>query len=338
MDVAALSQQLAKKSPSPVYLVLGTQQVLQRQARQVFEKLIPQEERVMNIGAYDMEDTPVSVAVDDAMSAPFFGERRLVIINKPYFLTGQRGKTKVEHDVDGLKKYLANPQPTTVLVFLAPYEKLDGRKAVVKALKKVAVTVDAAPLNERAARQAVQKLFAAEMVTIAPAALDELVRRTNSDYGLMSARVKQLTLLAYPHKEVTAKQVAGLVPQSLDDNVFHLVNAVLQKNHRLALDLYHQLIESQTAPLSINAALVNQFRLLIQLKVLSSRGLSQAGLAKKMRVHPYRVKLGIQTARHFSLKSLTNAFLGLVNVDKQLKTTSQSPELLFQLFMLQLSK
>lgn len=338
MDVATLSQQLAKKAPAPVYLLLGTQQVLQRQARLAFEKLVPPEERVMNVGAYDMEDTPVSVAIDDAMSAPFFGERRLVIINKPYFLTGQRGKTKVEHDVAGLKKYLTNPQPSTVLVFLAPYDKLDGRKAVVKALKKVAVTVDASPLNERAARQAVQELFKAEGVTIAPAALDELVRRTNADYGLMSARVKQLALLAYPQKEVTVEQVAGLVPQSLDDNVFHLVNAVLQRDHRRALDLYHQLIESQTAPLSINAALVNQFRLLIQLKVLAARGLSQAGLAQKLRVHPYRVKLGLQTARHFSLHALTNAFLGLVNVDKQLKTTAQSPELLFQLFILQLSK
>lgn len=338
MDVATLQQQLKTQKYSPVYLVLGTQQVLQRQARVAFEQVIPEEEQVMNVGAYDMEETPVSVAIDDAMSAPFFGERRLVLINKPYFLTGQRTKTKVDHDVDSLEKYLKNPQPSTILVFLAPYEKLDGRKGVVKALKKVATTVDANPLDERAARQAVTQLFKKRGVTIDPQALNELVRRTNADYGLMSARVDQLSLLAYPKNVVTAQQVAGLVPQSLDDNVFHLVNAVLRRNQGEALDLYQQLLAAQTAPLAINGALVNQFRLLIQLKVLASRGLSQAGLAKKLRVHPYRVKLGLQTARHFSLTNLTNAFLGLVSVDQQLKSTTRSPELLFQLFMLQLSK
>lgn len=338
MDVAALQQQLAGGKVAPVYLILGTQQVLQRQARTAFERLVPAEEKVMNVGAYDMEETPVSVAVDDAMSAPFFGQRRLVIVNKPFFLTGQRGKGKVDHDVEGLVKYLTNPQPTTVLVFLAPYDKLDGRKAIVKKLKKVAVTVDASPLDERAARHAIQQRFAKEGVKIAPAALDELVRRTNADYGLMSTRVKQLALLAYSQKEVTVDQVAGLVPQSLDDNVFHLVNAVLKRDQRAALDLYHQLIESQTAPLAINATLVSQFRLLIQLKVLASRGLSQVGLARKLKVHPYRVKLGLRTARQFSLAALSSAFLGLVDVDHQLKTTSQSPELLFQLFMLRLGK
>lgn len=338
MDVAALQQQLAAGEISPVYLVLGTQQALQRQARKAFEHLIPPEEKVMNIGAYDMEETPLSVAVNDAMSAPFFGERRLVIINKPFFLTGQRGKTKIDHDVDGLKNYLLKPQPTTVLVLLAPYEKLDGRKAVVKAIKKRAVKVDASPLGERAARQAITRLFDRAGVKIMPQALDELVQRTNADYGLMSSRVNQLALLAYPQKKVTVKQVAGIVPQSLDDNVFHLVNAVLKRNQRQSLDLYHQLIESQTAPLSINGALVKQFRLLIQLKVLATRGLSQGGLAKRLKVHPYRVKLGMQTVRRFSLKDLTTAFVGLVDIDRQLKTTSRSPELLFQLFMLKLDK
>ena len=34
--------------------------------------------------------TPLAVALDDAMATPFFGERRLVIINKPFFLTGEK--------------------------------------------------------------------------------------------------------------------------------------------------------------------------------------------------------------------------------------------------------
>ena len=90
----------------------------------------------MNIGRYDMEATPLAVALDDAMATPFFGERRLVIINKPFFLTGEKRHSKVEHDLDSLKNYLEHPEPSTILVFAAPYEKLDGRKEIVKQLKK----------------------------------------------------------------------------------------------------------------------------------------------------------------------------------------------------------
>ena len=336
MDVATLQQQLKKNPPAPVYLVLGTQQALQKQAQQAFNDLIPAEEKVMNVGSYDMEVTPISTAINDAVSAPFFGEHRLVMINKPYFLTGQRPKVKVDHNVEDLLNYLKKPEPTTILVIFAPYEKLDGRKGVVKELKKTAVQVDASPLKEGAARKAIQALFADENVEIEAPAMDELVRRCNADYGRMSASVKQLSLLSYPQNVVTKEMVAGLITQSLDNNVFHLVNAVLRRDQKTALNLYQQLLAGQTAPLAINGALVNQFRLLIQIKVLAKRGLSQGNIASRLRVHPYRVKLGLQTARRFKMQDLTTGYLGLIDCDIQLKSSQRSPELLFQLFMLKL--
>jgi DNA polymerase III, delta subunit. len=40
---------------------------------------------------------------------------------------------------------------------MAPYEKLDNRKGLVKELKKVAVEVSAAPLSEQDARHQVEQ-------------------------------------------------------------------------------------------------------------------------------------------------------------------------------------
>lgn len=338
MDVKALEKQLTTKAPAMVYLVLGTQHVLQQQAEHLFMKLIPEEQQVMNVGRYDMETTPVAMAVDDAMSAPFFGDRRLVIISKPYFLTGEKAKVKVDHDLTSLQQYLENPQPSTVLVFLAPYEKLDGRKGLVKVLKKQAVQVDAAPLNEQQAKQQVLGELKGDGYQIDQQALETLVQRTNADYGLMAANLSKLKLLAYQSKKISQEDVADLVPQSLDDNVFDLVTAVLKRDQKQSLSLYQQLLDSQEPPLRINAVLVSQFRLLLQLKVLNARGLSQGTLASRLHVHPYRVKLGLQTARRFSLLALENAYLGLVNIEKALKTSQRDPSLMFQLFMLQYSQ
>lgn len=338
MDVTELAKQLKEKAPAMVYLVLGTQQVLQENALTAFLSLIPEEQRVMNVGRYDMEATPVAAALDDAISAPFFGERRLVVINKPYFLTNEKKNGKIGHDLAALIKYLQHPEPTTTLVFLAPYEKLDGRKKLVKELKKVAVNVSAAPLDERSARQQVESQLRQAGFTIDNAALEALVQRTNADYGLMVANIAKLKILAYQDKQITAQMVQELVPQSLDDNVFDLVTAVLHRNQPQALELYRQLLASQKQPLQINAVLVSQFRLLIQLKVLVNHGLSQGSIASKLNVHPYRVKLGLRTIRQFSLDRLAAAYLGLVKIEQSLKTTQRDPKLLFQLFMLQYAR
>lgn len=338
MDVTELVKQLKEKTPALVYLVLGTQQVLQGKALTAFLSLIPEEQQVMNVGRYDMEVTPVASALDDAVSAPFFGERRLVIINKPYFLTNEKKGGKVDNDLSAVIKYLHHPEPTTTLVFLAPYEKLDGRKKLVKELKKVAVNVSAAPLDERSARQQVEGQLRQAGFTIDDAALELLVQRTNADYGLMVANVAKLEILAYQDKHITAPMVQALVPQSLDDNVFDLVTAVLRRDQPRSLELYQQLLASQKQPLQINAVLVSQFRLLIQLKVLVNHGLSQGSIASRLNVHPYRVKLGLRTVRQFSLERLANAYLGLVKIEQNLKTTQRDPELLFQLFMLQYAR
>ncbi|EYR70995.1 hypothetical protein O209_11045 [Lactiplantibacillus plantarum WHE 92] len=55
-----------------IYVILGTVDYLADQLKQAFTQQIPSEEQTMNVGSYDMETTPVAVALDDAMSAPFF--------------------------------------------------------------------------------------------------------------------------------------------------------------------------------------------------------------------------------------------------------------------------
>lgn len=335
MDANTLKKQLKQAPPAPIYLVLGTQTVIQDEVKEAFMALIPKEERVMNVGSYDLEEESLSAALDDAMSAPFFGERRLVIMNKPAFLTSSSKKARVKQNPDLLKQYLNHPQRSTVLVLMAPYEKLDGRKGVVRLLKKQAVLVDTAPLKEPQARQLIEQQARDDGYQFMAGAMDELVQRTNADYSLMKANLTKLELLCIDNHQIKKEAVAGLVPQTLDNNIFDLVSAVLKRQQDQALSLYRQLLDGEHQPLQINAVLVGQFRLLLQLKILSGRGLSQGTLAKKLNVHPYRVKLGLQTVRRFSLLDLINAYLGLIKTERALKGSSRSPELLFQLFMLQ---
>lgn len=338
MDVTALRKQLNSKPVGQIYLVLGEQSILMEQARTAFNQLIPEDQKVMNIGSYDMETTPLAVALDDAMSAPFFGEKRLVLINKPYFLTGDNKSTKTEHDLDSLEAYLTHPETDTILVFLAPYEKLDGRKKIVKQLKKIALEVSAAPLTEQMSRQLVTQQINADGYQMGPDVLEELVKRTNADYSLMAGSISKLELFDLESKEISMTGVQGLVPQSLDQNVFDLVNAVLAKNSQLAMQHYQDLIESQEQPIMINAILVGQFRLLIQVHVLVQRGLSQGGIAAEIKAHPFRVKMAMQTVKKFSSQLLEQAYVGLVDIELELKTTTRDPQLLFELFMLKYSK
>jgi len=305
------------------------------QLKNALTQIIPSEEQTMNIGRYDMETTPVAVALDDAMSAPFFGDRRLVFVNHPYFLTGENKKVKVEQDLDSLQHYFEHPEPSTVLVLMAPYEKLDARKKLVKTLKKQATIIEINQVSEQETQRYVQAALDEKQIRIDADALQELLNRTDGQLGLMMDQLPKLMIYAAQSQRIELSAVQALVTKSLTQNVFDLVNDVLRYQTKAAVELYHDLVTAQEAPLKINAILLGQFRLLLQVKILAQAGYSQGSLASTLKVHPYRIKLAMQMVQHFEQPALRAAYLGLLQTEVQMKTTQRDPELLFELFMVQ---
>ncbi len=336
--VLDVRKQIKNNSMKPVYLILGREGYFAGMIRNEMLATLSEQERDFNAGVYDMEETPLSTAMNDAMSVPFFGDRRIVIVNNPYFLTGEKKKQKLEHDTDSLLKYLENPPETTVLVFIAPYDKLDERKKVVKKLKQVAEVVDNQPLKETQVRQIVSRRLEEKGLSMEPRAMDIMMERTNADVTLVMSELDKLILLCRDEKVVTGEEADRMISRSLEQNVFDLVELVLNRKTQPALEMYHDLLLSKEEPLAVNAILVGQFRLLVQVSVLKNCGFAQGSITSALKVHPYRVKLALQKVRRFQQEDLKQAYLGLVNVERRLKSTDQDPELLFQLFMLQFSQ
>ncbi|ANK59701.1 DNA polymerase III subunit delta [Loigolactobacillus backii] len=335
MDVAALQKQLKHGEIAPVYLVQGQEAYLVAQVKKAFRQLLSEEELTMNFGAYDMTVTPLAVALNDAMSAPFFGERRVVFVENSIFLTAEAKKSKVEHDVASLLTYLGNPLDSTQLVIFAPYAKLDERKKVTKQLKRVAQQVDVKPLTQQRAQSYVTDYLKRQQLTMAPQAMALFLQRTEANLSIMMDELPKLRLYALEDHEISQKAVDQLVAQSLEQNVFLLVDAVMAQNVAQAVQLYSDLLLQKEEPLKINAILLGQFRLLLQIKILQKNGYSQGSLAQVLKVHPYRVKLAIGQARHFQQEALRAAYLGLVDMEYKMKSTQEKPELLFQLFVMQ---
>ncbi|ANJ69240.1 DNA polymerase III subunit delta [Latilactobacillus curvatus] len=335
MKTEQLKTALNRGTFAPVYLVLGQESALIEEVRALFKATLSTEEMTMNFASYDLAQTEVARALEDAESAPFFGERRIVFMQNPFFLTGEKVKTKLDHDLKGFQAYLEQPQPTTALVIFAPYAKLDERKKIVKQLKKMATVIDVQKINERQVQQLVTAQLQSEQVTIEPAAMTLLLSKTNSDYSQIMAELPKLLLYAQQGRVITETAVSALVASSIEDNVFELVPLVLQKKVGPVLEMYHDLLLQKEEPLKINAILLGQFRLLLQVKILFEKGYSQGNLASVLKIHPYRIKLALQQIRHFSKATLAQAYLGLEGIEEKIKTGQGEATLLFELFMLQ---
>lgn len=336
MNYTAEMAKITKGQFSPVYLFLGTESYLADSAKQtLIQATLAEDERDLNFGIYDMEEVPVGVALDDAESVPFFGDKRLVIMDRPNFFTAEKSKQKIDHDLVWLENYLKNPPDFTILAFFAPYEKLDERKKITKLLKKTATVIEVNTLSEKEVRHFLKDTIANEGYTMTPEAFELFIQLTDAKLSTAMSELPKLLLFSSETKQITKSAVNDLVAKSLEQNIFALVEYVLKRQTANALSLYQDLLLQKEDPIKINAILMTQFRLLLQVKFLEKKGYQQGDSAGMLKVHPYRVKLAIQQARKFSEKVLISAFEGLVDAEYRLKTGQGDKEMQFELFVLQ---
>ena len=319
-----------------VYLVQGKEPYLQELARKVFlETIVAPEDQDLNVGRFNMEEVSIQTAMQDAESVPYFGERRLVLVDNPSFFTGEKEKKSMDHQLERLQAYLENPMESSVMVFFAPYDKLDQRKKIVKQLKKVAVLLDASELTERDVKQYIQDSLRNHQYSIQEEALETLLVKTQYSLTNSMKELDKLMIASIDTKMIPLELVESLVAKTLEQNIFELGESILKKEGVKALQIYHDMLLQKEDPLKMNAILLGQFRLLLQVSYLKREGYQESEIQKTLGVHPYRVKIALQQSRRFGLPLLEKAFMQLVDTEYALKTSVGIKEMQLEWFILQ---
>lgn len=337
--VTEIWKKIKQKKIAPVYLLYGTEAFLINETKQLLlNTILKEEEKEFNFSVYDLEETPVEEALEDAETFPFMGEKKIVFLHNPSFLTTEKKKEKVEHNLSRLEAYLHEPAPYTVLVFSAPYEKLDERKKITKELKRNAAIVEAKKLNEQELINWVKERAKASGIEFTQEAIDLMLALVGTNLFMLTSEVDKLALYASDNEKIDTEIVEKLVARSLEQNVFALIDKVVQRKLDEALRIYYDLLKQNEEPIKILALIAGQFRLIYQVKELSRRGYGQQQIASYIKIHPFRVKLAASQAGKFTDEELT-AFMNLLaDADYQMKTGGMNKSLLVEMLLFKLKK
>ncbi|PLT34638.1 DNA polymerase III subunit delta [Bacillus sp. V5-8f] len=329
---------LKRKKFAPVYLIYGTETFLINETKQLLlQNALTEEELDFNFSQFDLEETPVETALEDVETLPFMGERRLVFMQNPFFLTSEKPRQKVEHDVKKLEHYISDPAPYSILVLTAPYDKLDERKKITKELKRKAVTIEAKKLGEHELKIWIRERAAASAVQIDENAIDLLLDLAGTNLMILTNEIDKMALYVDEEKRIDAYTVETLVAKSLEQNVFTLVEHVLQKNVQAAVSIFHELLRQNEEPIKILGVIASQVRLMYQVKEMAKQGYSQQKIATTLRIHPYRVKLALEKTGRFHERELLRIINDLADADYKIKTGQADKALALELLMLKIN-
>lgn len=330
-------QQIRNGDISPLYIVYGTEPLLQKALlRLLAQTVLAEGDNVLNYAVFDLEQVPVEHLVQDAETPPFMAEQRLIVGKNAWFLTGTKGKTAVDHHVDALVAYSKAPMESSVVVLTVEHEKLDERKKWVKQLKQNSHVIQLTPLKHGKLRTWVRENVKQKGADITTEAIETLLLRTGESLQLLDQECEKLVTYAGTGGTVTPDMVETLIPRTLEENVFKLVDCVARMQIDDALAVFYDLIKKREEPLKILALMIRQFRLILLVKALSTRGYTQKQMAGTIGVHPYAVKIAMDQARRFSEKALQTLLLEAKQTDLAIKTGQKEKTLAVEWYLLRI--
>jgi len=146
----------------------------------------------------------------------------------------------------------------------------------------------------------------------------------------------ELNKLAHYKKNelITAADVSKVVKGKFNDDIFQLMDAISARNKPRVLELFNEQIASGAAEMYLLTMLVRQFRMILMMKDLLSRGNYSSGdLARELKMHPFVAQKAMSQLNRFSLDDLKKTYRRLLEIDLKLKSDNVGLEPLFTLLV-----
>ncbi|WP_411953492.1 DNA polymerase III subunit delta [Alkalibacillus sp. S2W] len=320
-----------KTTVAPIYLLYGDEPFFIQQSTEKIINQIREKDPEVDQQNYDMETVSVQEAIHDAETFPFFSEHKIVSLNRASFLTGQ-AKSEIEHDLDVLTEYVKQPTEFTTLIIIAPYEKLDQRRKIVKTLKEYGELIDCSPPDLRQMNDVIKQMADSFELSLSEPVIDLLVERVGDHLEALQSELHKLSLY-FGTSDVNYNEAEPLVSTYAETSTFALIDALVDNRLGEALNILKALRKQNEEPIALLALITSQIRLILQCKLLKRRGYQQQQIAKQMRVHPYAVKMALKRERAFSETTLKSALSIGAETDEKLKTGQMDKWLSIEMYL-----
>jgi DNA polymerase III subunit delta len=312
----------------PLYLLLGTEIYLRRVAAQAITEAALSRTllREFNESSFSLLSDPVQSALAAADQLPMMSDTRVVRI---------RDFAKLrEADEDVLIRYLNNPAPTTVMIFVAG--ELDKRKKSSKVLLDVCTVVEFLPLKDAEAKAWAKTHLKELKITADDQVLSDIIRLVGTDVQTLSNELEKLASAAAGTSRITMQLVDELIGRSRELSNFELADHLLAGNRKRALETLHRLLDDGAEPVMLVGLIAGNYHRLALGKHLLSRG-GREEVFRNISLPPFKRDSYISSLQRSSAIKIARGIQLTAAADLAIKTSQATPRLQLEMLVCELS-
>ncbi len=322
---------LAKRKFHSNYFLFSADACLLELAKQTFLRTVETaSETQIAETMLDLDETSVDGLLHAAQSLSMFAPRQVIVVRGVMKLRETQGRR--------LAQYFADPNPQTIVVFLAGELDRDQRKKkIFEILKAGTHVVELAPLDADEAAQWLERRAHERGCSVEPSAVEFLLEVQGNDLGRLEQELEKALLFAGSQKQITLPMVEAVFGFAAGHTLSEFVDAVVGKNKAKALELVEEIFFTGRETGLAFWWFGQQLRQWLQFLELGGK-VPTAEIGRRVGVfYPSAASRIEKQARGFSRQSLIQALQRLAAVDNKLKTSSVDTQFTMELLVHELT-
>lgn len=274
---------------------------------------------------YDSLEKKCQEVIEELDTYNFLIHHKLIVLTSCTFLSSTL-KKREEQELESLIKYIKQPNLDHILVLTS--EKISEKNAIVTLLKKQGKKLEVEINIKDLIKEEIQGYkYDFDFIKT-------LLEYTNNDIDITMSEIKKLKLYKKEEKELTKEDVVATVRRNVDDSdqmFFSLIDHIINKNIKRALEIYQDLKKANIEETKIIATLASQLRLMYQVKCLENY--TDKDIADITKAKPYPIKKARERAYSYSKEKIAQLLSDLFDMDFSIKTGNIDKSLALEMFI-----
>lgn len=294
-NYSSIITDLKNKIYKPVYFLQGEEPYYIDQITDfIINNVLSPAERDFNQTIVYGKDIDAASVVNLAKRYPMMSNYQVVVVKEAQNIKGLE---------DALAYYMAAPLKSTILVINYKYDKIDGRKSLVKLVEKSGVLFESKRIYDNQLPDWIMNYLAEKKLKIRPDAALILSEFLGNDLSKIVNELDKLSMvLPAGNIEINSEHIEKNIGISKEYNVFELNNAVCRKDILKANKIIHYFSKNPTDN-HISVTISTLFSLFGKVLLYHSvqDKSDKKALAATLKINPFFLKDYATAAQNYSL-------------------------------------
>jgi len=308
----------------PVYLFYGNENYLKEDiSKKLRNRLIDPVYRELNYKVFYGEKLSINEVINDLETLPMISKHKLLIIKEAEKIN-KNDETKL---IDYFNRLSLKNNFSTLIII---YKESSPNKKLITAIKKAGVAANFSITEKAKLTLWIKSKFKQSNKKITQEALFYLQSIVGSDLGRLFNEIEKIDIYTKDQKIIEKEDVMITIGGSEAVNIFKVLDSVGDKDIKNAIDGLVKLNQGDLHHLSIFAMIYRQIKLILQTKLLLTKGFNFKEVEEKLKLPYFVVEKIIKQSKRYTFKEICKSYELLNIADLEFKDSQKEPRIILE--------